>query len=279
MLKLTLFIRLALLLLVAVAIFAALLYFYQHKLIYYPRPYRADSQGLIPQRAARLEYSTSCGKQTAWYVPARSATDPLQQPRTLWIFFGGNASLALFWSNGVNAAPDDDAAFLLFDYPGYGYCEGKPTPESIAESGDAALAAVAAHLGVTSATLQQTRLGLMGHSLGAAAALQFATRHPAYKVVLAAPFTTLRAMANRTVSPALGWLLRHNFDNEASLRALQKQQPPPKVIVTHGTADPVVPVEMSRALKSQFPDLIEYIEVKGTDHEFILNDIERHISP
>src|SRR5690606_29494827 len=160
----------------------------------------------------------------------------------------------------------------------YGYCEGAPTPESIAESSDAMLQAVATHLGTPPEDLKQrTRLGLMGHSLGAAVALQFATRHTPYKVVLAAPFTTMRTMANRTVTPALGWLLRHRYDSIHALGKLNPLSPRPKVIVTHGTADPVIPVEMSRELKRRFPDMIEYVEVEGKDHEYILDDIELYI--
>ncbi len=272
--------RLLIILLVVVALFVAWIYFRQDSMIYFPRPYRPDHLAMVPPRAVKIQYEISCGQQTAWYVPPRSAADPKALPERLWILFGGNGSLALFWSNGVNVSADADAAYVMFDYPGYGHCQGKPSPDAMAESGDALLGAIADHLGVTDETLKaKTTLRLMGHSLGAAVALAFAERNPADRLVLAAPFTTMRAMADRSVSPWLGWLLRHNFDNETALKTLAARQPQPHVILTHGTADDIIPIEMSRKMSAAHPDMIDYIEIKNANHESILDGIEHYMAP
>jgi pimeloyl-ACP methyl ester carboxylesterase len=139
--------------------------------------------------------------------------------------------------------------------------------------------ALAGYLGVAPEKLAGQKLRLMGHSLGAAVALQFALRHHADRIILAAPFTTLRAMADKAVTPWLGWMLRHNFDNLSAIAALLKGPSPPRIIVTHGTADEVIPIEMSREIKSRWPDSIELVEVKGADHEYILDDIESYMAP
>jgi len=60
-------------------------------------------------------------------------------------------------------------------------------------------------------------VSLLGHSLGAAAALQAGAVIPARQILLIAPFTSMRAMAKRSVGVPLAYLLRHDFDNEARL--------------------------------------------------------------
>ncbi len=272
-------IRFLLCVLVAVALFIAWIYFRQDRMIYHPRPYRDDHLAMIPRDAIQLDYKISCGTQTAWYVPPRSSSiPPGQLPDRLWILSGGNGSLALFWGDVVHASPDGEAGYLMFDYPGYGHCEGEPSPDSMAESGDAALQALAAHLDTTLENVKNTRVRLLGHSLGAGVALAFAQRHNVDRVVLIAPFTSLRAMADKAVSPWLGWLLRHNFDNLTALTNLSQRAPQPRVIVTHGTLDNVIPVEMSRRMKEQLPNLVEYIEIPGANHESILDGIEAYMA-
>jgi pimeloyl-ACP methyl ester carboxylesterase len=38
------------------------------------------------------------------------------------------------------------------------------------------------------------------------------------------------------------------------------------ILLIHGTTDDIVPVENSRQLKSEFPNLITYVEVEGAPH-------------
>lgn len=102
----------------------------QSKLIYFPRPYKVDEardwRDLSGGRI--LDYETSQGKQRAFLQ------GELKAPRRLWIVCGGNGTVALDWSHWFkDRAPAGDA-WLLVDYPGYGDCEGKPSPGHIRES-------------------------------------------------------------------------------------------------------------------------------------------------
>jgi pimeloyl-ACP methyl ester carboxylesterase len=256
----------------------ALLWFFQTKLIYHPQPYRPDYKRLLPARGQEIEYQTGCGRQTAFYIPPRAAEDPTTVPQRLWVMFGGNGSLALFWSDTVNEVADKNAAFLLVDYPGYGKCAGTPSPVSIRESSDGALDALAAHLECTTEDLERD-LNVGGHSLGSAAALQFAVRHPVRRAVLAAPFTSMRAMAKQVVGGGFSMLLRHDYDNDGRLTELAAREQPPQVTIIHGDADRIVPVEMSRSLARAHPSIITYHEVKGADHVSILDDMPEYLAP
>ena len=61
------------------------------------------------------------------------------------------------------------------DYPGYGLCEGRPKRRTIRAGTDAMIAALAGHLGVGEQSLAG-EIGYIGHSLGAAVALEDALR-------------------------------------------------------------------------------------------------------
>lgn len=264
-----------------VVLFTMILYYRQDSIIFPAVKYRQDYARMIPGRAVELTYDTSCGKQKCWYVPPRSATDPKQVPATTWMLFGGNASLALFWADTIAANPDDDAGFVLFEYPGYGHCEGKPSVETIGESGDSAVAALAKYLDETPENFADaTTFRLMGHSLGSGMALQFALRHPnTDRIVLVAPFTSFREMANTVVTPFLGWLIRHKLDNIDALAKLEKRGADPQVIVIHGGRDNIVPVDMGRRFEEKFPDLVDYIETPHADHVNILDGSEAYMAP
>jgi pimeloyl-ACP methyl ester carboxylesterase len=236
----------------------------QQRMIYYPRPYPAGLN--LPARLVPVEYRTSQGRQTGFYLPPAA---PVPAGRgTTWLLFGGNGSLALDWLDLLENYPDPQTGFLLLDYPGYGRCQGRPSPGAILESAEGALAALTASTGIPAARLQEN-LGLLGHSLGAAAALLYASRHPVKTILLIAPFTSLKDMAVRVVGPLLSHTLRHDYDNRARLREILARQPAVPITIIHGNHDQVVPVAMGRELAALDPR-INYLEIDRGDHNFLL---------
>ncbi len=255
--------------LIGVALFLLVV---QHRLIYFPRPYDASYAPLFAE-LVELHYRTEAGQQVAFYFPPPKTSSP---PAHVWMLFGGIASLALNWIDFVQRFPDQSTGFLLIDYPGYGKCEGKASPTTILQSTEQAVDQLAKYLQIDRAKLEQ-RLGVMGHSLGTAAALLFAARHPIDRVILLAPFTSLFDMACRIVGIPLCYLLLHNYDNRARLAELAAHPVPPQVTIIHGNHDEVVPVEMARELAQLFPHLITYLEVEQGSHNDILSLAEPHI--
>jgi len=230
----------------------------QDALIYYPHRYSpAELEAAVGARI--LEYTTEEGRQVAFLVTPHAQADDV--PRTLWVIFGGNASLALHWLEFARAFPDSHSVFLLFDYPGYGRCEGRPTPETIQRSAEAALERVLQTL-----DSKNLRIGVLGHSLGAAAALLLASHTRVDDLVLLAPFTSMTDMARRVVGSPLAQLLRHRFDNRARLREVLSRFPATRVSIVHGTEDEVIPVAMGRELSLLSPSRITYVELSGADH-------------
>jgi len=216
---------------VLVALLVALVVF-QEALIYYPQKY----DHVLPAQARAmgvkfLNFRTSQGDQTAFLYRAGGA-DQENPPKRLWLTFSGNAGLALYWLSLLQHIEDPDVGFLLIDYPSYGFNEGRPSPETILESSERALETLSSLRGWT---LGRDQLGVLGHSIGAAAALQFADVHPVGRVV-----------------------------------SILAQDPVPIIAIFHGDLDSVIPVQMGRNL-STLDSRIRFVEIPGAGHNDIIH--------
>lgn len=239
----------------------------QSNLIYHPNPYRAEHETMLREaKGERVTFTTSQGKQTAFYIPPRTATAGL--PRSIWLCFSGNGSLALDWLHFTDAW-DESFAYLLVDYPSYGDCEGKPTPGSIRETGKAAFEALTRHLQAPAADLKP-RLAVLGHSLGSAAALMAAEDLDVRRGVLLSAFTSMTDMGRIVLGWPLCHLNLHRFDNRKALRRIAAREGS-KFILFHGTTDDVIPVGMGRDLAAAHPETVVLHEVTGAHHNDILS--------
>jgi uncharacterized protein len=240
----------------------SILYFRQHSMIYHPRPYDESYAYALPADGVEINYSAGAVKCSAYYLPGAKAS-----PKRIWLAFCGNGSLALDWTTILRDYPWNGDAFLLIDYPGYRKNGGYATIASTRASAQAALKALTERLQINE---DQLRLCAIGHSLGAAVALDFAARHNVERVVLIAPFTTLREEAATMVGGWIARLLIESYDNRANLAETMKRNPNAQVAIFHGTEDNVIPVRMGRELAREFP-FAEFFAVKNADHVSVLN--------
>jgi uncharacterized protein len=245
----------------AIVAVAGIIYVRQHSLVYHPRPYDPSYAHALPPSGIQIEYVLPFGKQTAYYISGRT-----QNPKRLWLAFCGNGSLALDWTTMLRGYPENDDAFLLIDYPGYGRNSGYATIESMRVTTNAALRALCERLHVTE---EQLSLCVIGHSLGSAVAFDFAAHHPVQRIVAIAPFTTLREEAATVVGDQLSRLLIENYDNRRSLREIARQNPAPRVAIFHGVEDDVVPFRLGRQLARDFPS-IDFFAIDGADHVSVI---------
>ncbi len=250
-------------------------YFIQDHVIYLPQAYARQPERILSQelRAGRqsrlLSFQTSQGQQQAIYFGK-------ERPEKVWLMFGGNGARALDWLSIIHQVPVSvDVGYLLVDYPGYGWCEGKADPEAIQENVVGAVAMLADEWGVSVSDLQMS-VSCMGHSLGAAVALEAGARMKVREVVVISAFTSMQAMADQVVGRPISFLLRHRFDNVKSLQRLQ-QAGGVKVVMFHGEEDGIVPVSMGQSLGHQFADLVTFHPVPQAGHNDILSFIDADI--
>ena len=247
---------------------AVVLFYGQDGMIFHPRPY--GSQELDPMPHGLVALRGADGSLVGFYRAPADGTPPAR----LWFLFGGNGDLALRWDAFAIAHAQPGTGFLLMEYPGYGACAGKASPGTILQANEQAVGLLATRLGLETTELHR-RAGALGHSLGAAAALQYAAQHPLRQLVLISPFTTMRAMARQQVGWPLCELLVHRFDNQACLAGIAASGLPPTAII-HGEADTVIPVAMSRALVVQHP-AIRLSTIADAGHNDVLDLGDREV--
>jgi fermentation-respiration switch protein FrsA (DUF1100 family) len=208
------------------------LYAKQRDLIY-PAPVDGAAMALSAgdgMRAVRLTTTDGIGLR-ALYRPA-------QRGRPTILFFHGNgdslagsrAATALFAAQGYG--------LLLPEYRGYAGNPGSPSEQGLYRDGAAALRWLAAQGTPPDRTI------LIGNSLGSGVATEMAATHRVAALVLVSGFTSLGDVV-RVHYPfvPVRWLLRDRYDNR---RKLQRVACP--ILVQHGAADPLIPVEQGRAL-------------------------------
>jgi pimeloyl-ACP methyl ester carboxylesterase len=226
--------------------------------------------GVAPDSLRELRIAGPGGKQLFGWLAAPAAASPRPAPAVLVMHgWGANASLM-----GAVVAPLQAAGFavLLLD----ARCHGRSDDESFTSMPRFAedIAAGLAWLR-TQPEVAADQLALLGHSVGAGAALLHASRHHDVRAVVslsafAHPQEVMRRfMAEKRVPyPVLGWyVLRHvqrvigaRFDDIAPLHTLAAVRCP--TLLVHGLADATVPVDDARRLLAANP-LARLLLVEG----------------
>lgn len=235
----------------------------QSRALYYPRPYPAPPSEAMGSRGREVRYVVDGCQGVSYYISPSAGGNPT----ALWLMFGGNASRAIDWLGLTYKCPNPNAGFLLIEYPGYGQSQGSASPESILKTTFAALNQLKVD-GVVDP--DRVSVNVLGHSLGCAAALQFAAQRPVDNIILLSPFTSMSDLARHVVGIPVCWLLTHRYDNVARLQEISAQKPQPWLTILHGDDDEAVPVQMSRSLAERFKGWAQYHEVHGSDHNQVI---------
>lgn len=214
---------------------AALLFFSQERLLYYPEIGREvhatpRDHGLAYEPLTLL---TSDGERLdAWFVPKDQA------PASVLILHGnaGNIShrmdtIVMFHRLGYSV--------LIFDYRGYGRSTGKPSEPGLYRDAQAAWEYLARQRGVPSEGII-----LFGESLGGAMAAWLAARERPGALVLSSALLSVPELA-ADLYPWLParWLARCHYDTRA---ALAETTCP--VLIAHSPEDEIVPFRHGQAL-------------------------------
>jgi fermentation-respiration switch protein FrsA (DUF1100 family) len=198
-------------------------------------------------------------KLHGWWLPS---TDPAAGAVLVAHGNGGNITHRGRMAADLNRVLG--AGVLLFDYPGYGKSEGKPSEQGCYAAGDAAYRWL-----TDEAKIPANRIVLLGESLGGGTAVELATRHDHRALVLVFTFTSLPAVAKFHYR----WLpthtlMRTRFDNLSKMGRCTRP-----VFVAHGTADEVVPFAHGEALFAAAKEPKAFLRLDGFTHNLMLGDL------
>jgi fermentation-respiration switch protein FrsA (DUF1100 family) len=154
--------------------------------------------------------------------------------------------------------------FFLFDYRGFGLSGGTPSEQGTYLDAEGALAYL--H---TRGDVDPTRIVLYGFSLGSGVAVEVALREPCAGLILRAPFTSLRDVAEsrlpalRLLFSAMPWLPLTRYDSAAKMPHVRVP-----VLIMHGEADESVPPWMGRRLAEMAAGPATFVALPGSHTEF-----------
>lgn len=233
-----------------------MLLFFENWLLF--RPAKAtQSWGQPPnERVQDVELLSADGTRLhAWWCP----TVDWQPNHGAMLYCHGNAGNLSHRGESIQRwqAEPLRRAVLIFDYPGYGKSEGKPT-----EAGCYAAADAAYDWLVNEKKVPGERIILYGGSLGGGVAVELASRRSHRALALVATFTSIPDMAQNLYPwlPAR-WVVRNQFNSMAKIGKCN--QP---VFIAHGTSDSLVPFAQAERLAAAANEPKRFFAMEGLDH-------------
>lgn len=185
-----------------------------------------------------------------WYCPAA-------KPRAVVLFAHGNAGNLSHRAALLRTLCNDlRLTVLIFDYRGYGRSEGTASVEGVLQDARAAHAAL-----VRRASVPETRVVLMGRSLGGAVVVQLAAETPPRGLILQSTFSSLKDVAAHHY-PALAWLVP--ADKLNSVKRIAGYKGP--LLQSHGDADRTILFALGRKLFEAAREPKRFVTIPGGDH-------------
>lgn len=208
------------------------LFFFQHKLVWYPAPPPTQTPASFRLPYRDLDLVTSDGVALdAWWIEADA-------PHGVVLHLHGNAGSIGNRLSIARALRRIGWSTLLLDYRGYGHSEGTPSEEGTYRDAEAAYDAL------RNGGVAAERIVAWGESLGGGVAIELARRRPLAGVVTEATFTSIPDVgAARFPFLPVRLLARVHYDNFSKVGELT--QP---LLLMHGRSDDLVPFAQGERL-------------------------------
>ena len=227
--------------------FAALMYFVQRSLMYFPETVRtAPAAAGLPQ-AQEVVLDTADGEKViAWHVPPRGDAPVV-------IYFHGNGGSLRLRVDRFRRVAAAGVGLVALSYRGYGGSTGKPTEQGLINDARAAHAFAAE---------RYPRIALWGESLGTGVAVALAAEKPVTRMVLDAPYTSALdlARANHWYLP-VRLLMKDQFRSDQRIARVKVP-----VLIMHGELDRIIPIAYGERLYAMIQSPKRFVRFPGGYH-------------
>jgi len=184
-------------------------------------------------------------KLNAWFVPSSGAKFTI-------LFCHGNAGnishrlekISFFHSLGCNV--------FIFDYRGYGLSKGGPSEKGLY------LDTQAAYDYLLSRPISREQIIGFGESIGSAAIIELARRHPLPALITEGAFSSGKDMARHAFPFLPYWIFSVRLDSEAKIRSVKASK-----LIIHSLNDEIVPFKLGRKLYDAAAAPKEFLEIRG----------------
>jgi uncharacterized protein len=165
-----------------------------------------------------------------WHVPAKPG-------RAVVIYFPGNGDSLAGCVGRFREMIADGTGLVALSYRGYAGSSGHPSEQGLLRDADAAYA-------FASARYDADRIVLWGFSLGTGVAVAIAVEHPAAKLILEAPYTSIADVAASHFRWAsVRWLVRDPFRSDQRMALVTAP-----LLIMHGERDGTIPIGFGERL-------------------------------
>jgi fermentation-respiration switch protein FrsA (DUF1100 family) len=192
----------------------------------------------------------------AWWCPHPGATGAL-------LYCHGNAGNLSHRGRTIQAIHAElGVSVLIFDYPGYGKSEGRPTEAGCYAAGEAGYRWL-----TREKQIPDQKVLFFGNSLGGGVATYLAEKHPHQALILSKTFTSLPDVG-QGLYPFLPirWLMRNRFDSLSRIKNCTRP-----VFITHGKEDGLIPFSHAESLYEAANSPKFFLPVEDGDHNSPLN--------
>ncbi|MFQ6671904.1 MAG: alpha/beta hydrolase [Candidatus Tectimicrobiota bacterium] len=232
-----------------------LVWFLEKSLIYYPDKILEATPAEYDLAYEDVFFPAPDGMELhGWWIPAKGGG--AGRPVILWMH--GNAGNISHRLHNARLLHDRlDVTLFLFDYREYGLSQGEVSEEGTYTDAEGAQAYVRGRPEVDA-----ERLIYFGRSIGAAVAVELATRRAPAGLILESPMTSIPAMA-RAIFPWLPVrsLLSTQYDSLAKIGTIHLP-----LLVLHGTADEIVPFAQGQELFEAANEPKRFYAIDGARH-------------
>ena len=211
--------------------FAAILYFSQRSLLYFPETAHTppDKAGL--PAAEEVALTTSDRERIlAWSVAPHEG-------KPVILYFHGNGGALRYRAERFRNLIAGGLGLVAIDYRGFGGSSGSPSEAGLIADAKAAYDFAARRYGAQN-------LVVWGESLGSGVAVVLAAEKPVGRVILEAPFTSAAAVAASTYwYMPVRLLMKDQFRSDELIGKITAP-----VLILHGVLDQIVPFAMGERM-------------------------------
>lgn len=233
--------------------FAAAIALGQKKMLFNPASHReVDRPRSAGHRTRSVVLRGNDGTRlSGWFLTPRQSC-----PMSAVIYFGGRSE-EVSWVVRDAGRMFPHSAVLALNYRGYGESHGVPSELQMISDGEYLFDWLAER-----SYIDETRIALVGRSLGSGVAVQVAARRAAAAVVLLTPYDSILAIARRRFRTVpVGWMLRDRFESVKHAALLTAP-----VFVLRAASDTVVPASHTDLLVQSLQTVVSDVTIPDSNH-------------
>lgn len=229
------------------ALYVAVMYFGQARVLFLPLPGSVEPSQIVSPPVECISLDTGEGRRSeAWFVPAEAAGHA--RPAPVVIYFHGHLELINPNHDTVRRLRAMGCSVLLPEYRGCGRSDGPPEEAGIIED----MVRFHDRL-IERPDVDPGRIAYLGQSLGGAPAAALAARREPRALILEATFSSVAEIAPHFLLPrGLAWLRFPTAEYVAGLHA--------PILIAHGTFDSIIPIAHGHRIRdaARRPVFLEY---------------------